>query len=121
MGVRPMAHIVGGGFYHLIPGENITCGFPTERLMIAARDLLESQNSPESQEVLFWLRTRRLRPDHPEGRRRLLLGRRCVTELAIAPMRNTEARRRLAAGGEGLDRLADSSGNDLCSIKTARG
>jgi hypothetical protein len=49
--VRPMARLphqgIRGGFYHLVPGENITCGFPTERRLIAARDLLESQNSQE--------------------------------------------------------------------------
>jgi hypothetical protein len=56
---------IRGGFYHLIPGENITFGFSTSARLIAARDLFESQ-SPRS---LFWPRTRCLMRDRPEGRR----------------------------------------------------
>jgi hypothetical protein len=51
-------------------------------------------------------------PDHPEGSRLLLLGTRCVTELAIAPMLNTEAWRRLV---DGCERFGTNS------IKTTRG
>jgi hypothetical protein len=41
--VRPMARLpsqgIRGGFYQLIRGENMTCGFPPSARLIAARDL----------------------------------------------------------------------------------
>src|ERR1700733_15063023 len=85
--------------------------------LIAARDLLESQNSQQSLPAtrpLPHARSPRGSPPPPAGRR-------CVTEIATAPTPNTEAWRRLAHGGEMFELTRSTPQEDEEPRKLTRG